>query len=322
MTDNVLRDDHEPDRPVTVRRHPVDWEAADFEVATAQRYLDWKQRLSRGIWYLNPRYTVHAAAPTPAFFLKVREVQGSWLRMVRQSIHNRGLRREARRREPMVRGLAFSGILILDGEAIPPSTWSEMADGSLKPTITKVSSTHRHLDLTPLQTTGDLDPLMRVAQSALQDHLDLDPEHAAFITPHLSLSAPTATPAFYRRAEHAMDQWRILLTRFLGNGNYRRARRSADPVTYSLVFGGVLYANRQLYWPACWPNQTPRPSILKRSPFQTPTVPPSFLGLSLSQQARLPIEPTPPSPDAPKPTPTDPTILNNYFLALFASMSP
>jgi hypothetical protein len=117
-----------PIPPVTVRRHPVDWEHANFDEVTGQRTLEWDRRISKGCWFLNPRYTVHSDFPTPAFFQKVREVQGSWLRTVRQSIHNRGLRQEARRRDPLGRQLAFSGILFIEGVLISPRTLQAQAD--------------------------------------------------------------------------------------------------------------------------------------------------------------------------------------------------
>ncbi|SIO63369.1 hypothetical protein SAMN05444166_7326 [Singulisphaera sp. GP187] len=260
---------------------------------------------------MNPRYTVHAVAPPAAFFRKVREIQGSWLRTCRLSMHNRGLREEARKLErqgrrvalvefesikageahherppevlllsdlteaerreavqcgQLAKQAAFSGLMFIDGALIAPRTWQSQADKLLATTpASTIIKTHRHLDLAALQSNDDLDHLRLIAQAALQSHLAAHPTYVAFITPHVTISAPTAAVSFYRKAEHAQAQWSILLKRTLGNGNYRRAHRSADPVSYALVFGGILFAVGQLFWPGCWPNQALKPSTLKRS---------------------------------------------------------
>lgn len=67
-----------------------------------------------------------------------------------------------------------------------------------------------------------------------------------------------------------------------GCGKVRRARRAADVPTVSLVFSGTLVVDGQLYLPQCWPTHAPKPGRLKKTPYQAPAVPPSFLGLNSS----------------------------------------
>jgi hypothetical protein len=163
----------EPISPVTVSRHPVDWDSSiDLDEVTALRASSLGNELTWGCWYLNPRFTVYSPAPTTEFFHKVLELRSSWLRTTRQALSTPGQRREARKvarqgrlasvpeislscndstsTQPspdslscslltnskrleviqagrMSKSLAFSGVLFIDGELIPPRTWQTMA---------------------------------------------------------------------------------------------------------------------------------------------------------------------------------------------------
>jgi hypothetical protein len=244
MPDNLQLDDHQPIQPVTVRRHQIDWDDDQFDIVTAQRALGWGRRLSRGCWYLNPRYTVQAPAPSAPFFKKVREVQGSWLSTVRQAIHNRGLRRESRQRDHLERQLAFSGVLFFDGDIIPPNTWNRLADRLIHPFDFKIVATHRHLDLAALKATANFDHLKQLAQSALQAHVVEHPAQAAFVLPHLTLTTLSVFPAFYQRVEHAKKQWHRLLKRTLSEDVFRDDPNVYDPETKALIFDGILYLEK------------------------------------------------------------------------------
>lgn len=164
----------EPDQPVTVRHHRVDWEADDLAEITARRAMDLGPRLQQGCWYLTPRYTASSPTPTAEFFAKIRELRSTWLRTCRQIQGPSGQRllgRQAvregrlgagleiataphphRRRETILlrdlpadqrrdvveagqvaRQLAFSGIMFIDGEHVPPRTWNQTADELLGP---------------------------------------------------------------------------------------------------------------------------------------------------------------------------------------------
>lgn len=178
--------------------------------------------------------------------------------------------------------LGFGGIMFIDGNPIPPQTWQAQADRLLRRSKdAPITTTRRHVDLAAFKTSGDPEPLKQTAREALQAHLDASESHAAFVTPMTTISASTATPAFYEAAQQAQARWCILLNRTLGCGNVRRLRRASDPATLCLAFFGTLLVDGRAYLPQCWPIHAPKLGRLKRTPFGSPTVPPEFLGLSL-----------------------------------------
>lgn len=152
-----------------------------------------------------------------------------------------------------------------------------MADQLLQADRSRITVVHRRVDLAALRATSDVEPLKQVAREALQDHLERRPDDAAFITPQAIVSSPSATAEFYAKADQVKGAWCTLLKRTLGCGNVRRLRRASDQETWCLVLFGTLIEGRQLYLPGLWPNQPPRTKYLMRTPFQSRTVPPSFL---------------------------------------------
>ena len=318
----------EPDQPVTVRRHRIDWEASDLDLAevTAQRAMSLGPKLARDCWYLNARYTVFSPTPSAAFFRTVRDRRSAWLHACRQTLSNYGQRQEARklrrqgqldalielhpttagegecstppeiipwsmlteaeRQELIENGrlakqLGFSGVLFSNGELIAPRTWQKLADELLSPTAdAPVTITRRKLHLAALKAAGDVELLRSISRSALQQHLDRYPSHAAYVNPLATVSASAATPAFYVAAKRTQAEWCTLLNRALGCGNVRRAIRASDDATIALVYRGTLVVDGQLYLPGLWPNQPPNPGRLKRTPLQAPTVPPAYLSLT------------------------------------------
>ena len=147
---------------------------------------------------------------------------------------------------------------------------------------------HRPIDLAAFKATGDPGPLEQTAREALQSHLIANPSHAAYVCPSRTVSATSATPAFYAAARRSQAEWCILLNRTLGCGNVRRARRAAGESTVALAYGGTLVVDGRLHLPGCWPIDHPPRSRLKRTPFQAPTVPPGFLGLEAPEGANPP----------------------------------
>ena len=322
MPNNFQLDDPQLLKPVSVRRHPVDRDRHDFDVVTGERVEAWTRRLSRGCWFLNPRFTVYSESPSVSFFRRVREVQGSWLRTARQRIHNRGVRRKARKLEALGRQLAFSGILVFDGQIIPPRTWNRQADKLLKPFDFQIVETHRRLDLAALKATADLASLKVLAQSALQAHVDEHPGSVALILPNLTVTSPVITPAFDQRVEQATKQWSHLLKRTLGKDGFRDALKVADTETEALVFSGVLYADGQLHRPACRPNLNPEQPIPEPSPSLSPTVVACLLGLKPIPSCLAQARSRPPSIETPKLGRTDNSAVNEKFKALFGTASP
>jgi len=176
--------------------------------------------------------------------------------------------------------LGLSSILFIDGDPIPPRTWQARADELLNPGAdVLVTITRRRVGLAAFKSTGEPEPLRTISRLALQEHLDRQPSHAAYVCPQVTVSAPSATPAFYAEAKRRQAQWCILLNRTLGCGNLRRARRASDTATISLAYSGTLVVDGQLYLPQCWPTHSPKPGRLKNTPFGSPTVPPSYLSL-------------------------------------------
>jgi len=318
----------EPIQPVRVKRHRVDWEASDLDLAdiTGQRAVTLAAQIATGCWFLNPRYTVSSPAPTAEFFRTVLKLRSTWLRTCRDIQGTSGQRHLAhqvvrkgrlgailpidpiavpghpshlplrsvpiadlpddQRREVIEAGqiaktLAYSGILFIDGNLIPPRTWQARADELLNsgPDV-PVTITPRRLDLATFKATGDPEPLRTISRAALQEHLDRQPSQAAYVSPQVTVSAPAATHAFYMAVRTCQAEWCTLLNRTLGCGNVRRARRATDEATVTLVYSGTLVVDGKIYMPGCWPIHDPKPWLLKKTPFGTPTVPVEFLGLT------------------------------------------
>jgi hypothetical protein len=179
----------------------------------------------------------------------------------------------------LARQFAFSGLMIIDGNHVPPRTWQAQADQVLHPDRPRITTVRRRIDLATLKATNDLEPLKRTAREALQAHLDHHPNDVVFVTPQATISAPSATPAFYVKADQLKATWCTLLKRTLGSGTVRRLRRAADQETLALVFSGTLIEGGSIYLPGYWPNHAPKPGQRRKTPFQSPTVPPSYLGL-------------------------------------------
>lgn len=107
---------------VTVVTHSVDWNDPGQETGT--RVLEIGGRKLMGCFYLCPRFTVSCAKPTPAFFRKARRCQAAWCRTMSQVLGSSSRRRAAKRASPIERQLAFTGILIVNGNYIDPREWS------------------------------------------------------------------------------------------------------------------------------------------------------------------------------------------------------
>jgi hypothetical protein len=192
-------------------------------------------------------------------------------------------RREVIEAGQIAKMLAYSGILFIEGQPIPPRTWQAKADELLNPTPdVPVTITRRRLNLSAFKATGDPEPLRTISRTALQEHLDCQPSHAAYVSPNVTVSAPSATPAFYEAVRRCQAEWCTLLNRTLGCGNVRRARRASTPDIISLVYSGTLVVDGQFYLPGCWPTHFPKPGRIRKTPFLSPTVPPDFLGINPS----------------------------------------
>lgn len=204
-------------------------------------------------------------------------------RFISRPTHLSGLtpeqRREVLQSGRFAKQLGYTGMMIIDGEVITPKTWHRWATDLIHPNRPEITIARRKVFLSTLKATGNTTHLEQLARQALQTHLDVNPSHAAYVNPQVTVSAPSATPAFYAAAKRCQAQWCILLNRALGCGNVRRARRATDDAAVSLAYSGTLVVDGQLYLPGCWPTDAPKPGRLKMTPFLSPTVPPAYLGL-------------------------------------------
>lgn len=140
---NESSSDPNPIGPVRVKRHKVDWEASDLDLAeiTGQRAATLAPRIATGCWFLNARYTVFSTAPTAEFFRTVLNLRSTWLRTCRQSLSNHGQRSEVRKAERQGR---LAALLETDQEGngdSPASTlpvsvpWTELSDSQRREVI-------------------------------------------------------------------------------------------------------------------------------------------------------------------------------------------
>ncbi len=107
---------------VATRRHPVD--LGDPAPSTGEAL----QRVSErpGAFYINPRYEVSAAEPTPEFFQAARRAQRQWCRTMNQFLGSSNRRRHAKSLDPIERMLTHTGLLLVDGVVICPKAWESL----------------------------------------------------------------------------------------------------------------------------------------------------------------------------------------------------
>ena len=252
-----------------------------------RRWLDWtRQSLRNHGLRSQGRQAEHGGRRAALVSLDQPVNLDDDLRFVSRPIRLSGLSPEQRwevlQSGRFAKQMAYTGMMIIDGEVITPKTWHRWATDLIHPNRPGITIAPRKVFLSTLKATGNTAHLEQLAREALQAHLDVYPTHAAFVCPNVTVSAPSATPAFYEAVKRCQGQWCTLLNRTLGCGNVRRARRAADEATVSLVYSGSLVIDGQFYLPGCWPNQPTKPGRLKRTPYQAPTVPPDFLSLNPS----------------------------------------
>ena len=119
-----------PVQPVRVKRHRVDWEASDLDLAgiTAQRAVSLAPRIATGCWYLNPRYTVSSPSPSAEFFRTMLNLRASWLRTCREVQGTSGQRHLARQ-------VVSKGRLVATLPIDPIRSLGVSSHGSLHPVV-------------------------------------------------------------------------------------------------------------------------------------------------------------------------------------------
>lgn len=306
-----------PCQVVVVSRHDFDWgTSGDLVDATEKHYQLLGDRLGQGSWFLCQRYTVYSQAASKRFFQEARGARSRWLKEARQSLSQRREARsiaargrlaaltdlpgyspelgstnqplptldrkhlrQVRQSGQIAKQMAFSGLMIIDGNHIDPTTWNRMDEelcgrkSSLKPTVIR-----RRMDLSSLKATGNADTLKAVALAELRVYLAADPDAALYVAPGVTVTAPTPSQAFLAEVRKRADEWHGKLYHALRREK-KTLLQAADLPTLMLAYCGTLVIHGQCYIPGCWPDENPSKARLKRTPFQGPTVPLDFLGL-------------------------------------------
>jgi hypothetical protein len=96
---------------------PVPIQEADLE-GIFRRIMAFAHML--GTRYENPRYSVIAPKPSPAFFRQVRIAQQRWLRFLKQAVFlkSRRMKTELRRMSGVERALQVTGVLVVAGKHV------------------------------------------------------------------------------------------------------------------------------------------------------------------------------------------------------------
>ena len=267
---------------VIVLKHPVPWEDVDLSdlgSLTLRLIFALGSALQQGCHYLNPRYTVSSPGPSPAFYREVFRAGSSWLRMLRDNLGKHATRRLAESQTPSGRHATLSGLMFQDGKAIPTRTWHSLADQALHPEIALISVNRRRADLAEYKATRDPGPLKALSLAGLRSQLSLNPKAALYVTPAITVAAPTFSPAFLEKAHAAEREWHGRVYRILRRDKESLAR-AADPPTRLLVHHGALVIDGRCNLPGCWPDQRPSRPGIRPSPPGTSTVPLTFLGLA------------------------------------------
>lgn len=219
----------------------------------------------------------------------------------------------------LAKQLAFGGVLFIDGEQIPPTTWNRLADEAL----TRVTVIPRSVDLSALKASGDTAALEDHSLAGIRDHLAIAPDHVAYVTPLKTISAPILGKSFLDKATRHQKEWFRMLGREMGGSQLRRVRRSSDTRALTLAFHGVLVHDGRLSRPHfdSSPGQSPDPGSPESFPGHLTPVSGQELGLTLPVRIDGPdhphLDPRSGGTDA-----SVPTALNDYFLTLFDGAGP
>jgi len=95
-----------------------------------------------GCFYLNPLFTVSASWFSAEFSRKARKCQANWYRRVDQALQRKHRKRRERELDFWSRQAAYTGILIIEGQPVPPHEWTAMETNS-KPFELKYSLSPR-----------------------------------------------------------------------------------------------------------------------------------------------------------------------------------
>ena len=112
---------------VSVRNHRVHGEMwDDLAAATNDRIVKFRPHPPGWCVYLNPGFTVEGPEFSLEFTQEARRCQRAWLRTMNRTLGNRHRRHFAIKADFLTRQLAHSGMLIVNGNIVPPQDWTSM----------------------------------------------------------------------------------------------------------------------------------------------------------------------------------------------------
>lgn len=121
------RSDERGTKRVSVLKHRVDDEMwNDLAAVTKERILMLKPQPAGWCIYLNAAFTVEAPEFSVEFSEEARRCQRAWIRMMNRTLGNRNRRHFAIRADFLTRQLAHTGMLIMNGNIVPPHDWTAM----------------------------------------------------------------------------------------------------------------------------------------------------------------------------------------------------
>ncbi len=268
----------DPEKRPRCRRHAVIWEATEFSDLTDYWMWSLGSRLKRGCHFINPHYTISCPKPTAAFYRQACWARDAWINLLLMDIGPRGFRDKFKGLSPTQKQRDLSGVMFQHGELIPPPTWSRWAQAAFQPDLSDITMRRRPISLANLQTEEGRDCLAEISRAELTFTRSSHPTGAIYVIPGMTLSGPSLNSTFLKQAREAETDWHRKLHRLVGKER-KVLVRAADLPTRMLVFHGVLAVNGLVYLPSCWPDKTPSEHDLKQTPFNSPTVPPEYLGL-------------------------------------------
>lgn len=200
-----------------------------------------------------------------------------------------GQRREVLASAHLSRQLTAGGVMFIDGELIDPRAWQARADALMAPGDPRSISWHRrHCDLGEFLKAGIPSSAMAISLDELRRHLAANPSCALFVVPDSTVVARVPSPAFLEKVEKVEKCWFMRMQRLVPVAR-RKRMHSADLATKLLFWHGALVIDDECYLPGFRPYLAIKQKRLKKTPFNTPTVPLSYLapdlGLHLAHRA-------------------------------------
>jgi hypothetical protein len=273
---------------VTVPRLPknlivkrLTWDWNDPSEVVRQEILALKGIGSDACSYLNPMFKVLSSEPAREFFLEARRCQREWCRVLTRQFGSANWKRKMWvTKDVMERRMTFSGVMFIDHELVDPRRQFLLeAEAGLHPESDVVLALRP--DAGAYLKERDWQSLAELSRLELRNQLASSPLDPVYVLPGITVMGFRPNSAFYAEVSRRSREWHRRLCRLLDNSGYRRLERQSDWQTKMLVLHGALAVDGAIYLPGHWPNQPPRLTKLKKTPFGKTTVPLDFLGVNV-----------------------------------------